>query len=171
MPVHVLGRYLFRTSPEPLLEHGLALLTVGRGGPRPLLLLSLLLTDRMGARETCPPTQGLTGWETLVTVVPMEFGETLRDLRTRQKVGLKKLAPELGVTYSYLSKLENGQTRPSDQLVTRVAAYFDYDSDTLMLAASRVPPDVLEILRAHPEEAIRVLRERFGTRDGGGPET
>lgn len=95
-----------------------------------------------------------------------EFGKILRDLRTNADIGIKRLAPELGVTYTYLSKLENNQVRPSEEFVGRVAHYFQYDHNQLLLAANKVPPDVLRILRDHPMEAIDLLRERFGRHDG-----
>ncbi len=92
----------------------------------------------------------------------MEFGDILRDLRGKAGIGIKRLAPDLGVSYTYLSKLEHNQIRPSEELVERVARYFDYDQDRLLLAADKVPPEILQLLREHPEEAIEFLRERFG---------
>lgn len=92
----------------------------------------------------------------------MEFGAVLRELRQSTNVGQKKLAPELGVSYTYLSKLENGQVRPSEQFVQRVAAYFDQDPTLLLLAANYVPEDVMAILRTEPDKAVALLRERFG---------
>lgn len=94
----------------------------------------------------------------------MEFGDILRELRGRAGIGIKRLAPDLGVSYSYLSKLEHNQVRPSEELVERVADYFAYDRSRLLLAADRVPPEILAILREHPEEAIAFLEERFGRR-------
>lgn len=94
----------------------------------------------------------------------MEFGEILRDLRGQAGLGIKRLAPELGVSYTYLSKLESNQARPSEEFVQRVAQYFHYDQDRLLLASDRVPPEILQILQEHPEDAIEFLRERFGTR-------
>jgi HTH-type transcriptional regulator, competence development regulator len=92
----------------------------------------------------------------------MGFGELLRQLRTGTGVGIKRLAPELGVTYSYLSKLENSEVGPSEELVGRIARHFRYDQDRLLLSAGKVPPEILRILQEHPEEAIGFLRERFG---------
>lgn len=92
----------------------------------------------------------------------MEFGVLLRDLRSTKGIGIKQLAPELGVTYTYLSKLEHNQVRPSRELVGRIAQYFSYDQNRLLLAADKVPSDVMEILRRHPDEAIALLHERFG---------
>lgn len=91
-----------------------------------------------------------------------EFGDILRTLRSGAGLGIKRLAPELGVTYSYLSKLESNQIRPSEELVERVAQYFEYDRDRLLLAAHKVPPEVLRMLRENPDEALGYLRERFG---------
>jgi transcriptional regulator with XRE-family HTH domain len=80
-------------------------------------------------------------------------------------MGLKRLAPELGVSYTYLSKLENNEIRPSAALVERVAEYFEYDRDNLLLSAGKIPDEILTILREHPDDALRFLRERFGTGD------
>lgn len=86
----------------------------------------------------------------------------LRGLRRDSGVGIKRLAPELGVSYTYLSKLESNQVRPSQDLVKKVAHYFNYDEDRLLLAADKIPPDVMRILQEHPDEAIQFLKERFG---------
>lgn len=91
----------------------------------------------------------------------MNFGVILRQLRTDAGVGIKRLAPELGVSYSYVSKLENGEVNPSEALVGRVAAYFQYDRDRLLLSAGKVPPEILRILQDHPDDAVEFLRQRF----------
>ncbi len=92
------------------------------------------------------------------------FGKVLRQLRDETGTGIKKLAPELGVSYTYLSKLENGVTIPSEDFVGRVAKYFNYDKDRLLLAAGRVPQEILDILRDNPDEAVHFLKERFGAK-------
>lgn len=96
----------------------------------------------------------------------MKFGSILRQLRSERGQGIKSLAPELGVNYSYLSKLENHTIMPSPELVGRVAEYFNYDRDQLLLSAGKVPEEILAILREHPEEALDYLRERFGAKRG-----
>jgi transcriptional regulator with XRE-family HTH domain len=93
------------------------------------------------------------------------FGRILRDLRHGAGVGIKRLAPELGVSYSYLSKLENNDVAPSEELVGKVAKYFDYDRDRLLISAGKIPEEVLRILQDHPDEALGFLRERFGRAD------
>ena len=95
----------------------------------------------------------------------MEFGDILHDLRGKAGVGIKRLAPHLGVSYSYLSKLESNQIKPSEELVGRIAEYFHYDPDALLLAADKIPADIRQILRDHPEDALEFLRRRFGRRE------
>jgi transcriptional regulator with XRE-family HTH domain len=97
----------------------------------------------------------------------VRFGEILRQLRSARGQGIKSLAPELGVDYSYLSKLENHTIMPSPELVGRVAQYFDYDRDQLLLSAGKVPDEILAILRENPKEALEYLRGRFGAKVGG----
>lgn len=105
--------------------------------------------------------RGLTIITTHDSLFSVDFGKQLRELRSKKGIGLKRLGPTLGVNYTYLSKLEHGETQPSADLVRRIAEYFDCDRDTLLLAAGKVPEDVLAILRNNPEEALRMLRERY----------
>jgi HTH-type transcriptional regulator, competence development regulator len=94
----------------------------------------------------------------------MKFGEILRTLRLRRGLGIKKLAPDLGVSYTYLSKLENKDSSPSEQFVKKVADYFDYDQNELMLSAGKVPDEVMRLLQENPQKAVQFLKERFGGR-------
>jgi len=96
----------------------------------------------------------------------MRFGKLLRDLRSQTGTGIKRLAPELGVSYSYLSKVENEVLPPSEEFVSRVSKYFGYDQDRLLLSAGRVPNEILQILQENPDEALDFLWERFGVKNG-----
>jgi transcriptional regulator with XRE-family HTH domain len=99
-------------------------------------------------------------------ILIMRFGKILRQLRLETGLGIKSLAPELHVNYTYLSKLENETITPSEELVDRVAEYFGFDRDSLLLSAGKVPEDILQILRDHPDDAIAFLRKQFGEKDG-----
>lgn len=90
------------------------------------------------------------------------FAERLRTLRRRRGLGLKRLAPELGVSYPYLSKIENSKAAPSEELLDRIARYFEADGDELLILANRIPDDIRRILRENPHEALDFLRRRFG---------
>jgi transcriptional regulator with XRE-family HTH domain len=72
------------------------------------------------------------------------------------------VAPQLGITYTYLSKLENDEKKPSQELIERIANYYGENSDRLLVAAGHVPAEVLAILQSEPEKALAFLRQRFG---------
>ena len=91
----------------------------------------------------------------------MSFGSLLKTLREKTGLSLKRLAPELDVDYTYLSKLENNKVNPSEELVDRMSNYFSYSKEELLLAANKIPEDVLKILRENPTEAIAFLRKEF----------
>jgi len=86
------------------------------------------------------------------------FGDLLRELREENGVGIKTLAPHLGVGYTYLSKLENGRSVPSDELIKRIAEYFGCDPDQLYLSADKLPPDLVDVIKRQPIESLRLLR-------------
>ena len=89
------------------------------------------------------------------------FGELLKQLRETKGIGIKRLAPDLKVDYTYLSKLENHRVTPSEKVIGRIAKYFSYDKDELLLAADKLPEDVRRIFRENPREATEFLRRRF----------
>jgi len=91
-----------------------------------------------------------------------DFGSFLRGLRQHKRYSLKSLANEMNVDYTYLSKLENGHSTPSERLIEKVAAFFDYDKEELMVRAGKIPEDVLRIISDNPKEAIQFLRKEFG---------
>ena len=93
------------------------------------------------------------------------IGNVLRQAREVRELTAFDAARAAGISGAYLSKLENDLVRPSPELIHRVARYFEYEEDALFRLAERIPPDVLTILREHPEEAVSYLRERFGGND------
>lgn len=97
----------------------------------------------------------------------MSLGETVRGLRKKKGVSLKRMAPEIEVEYTYLSKIENEYVLPSADVLSRIARYLDYDQDELMILADRIPADIKDILRNNPKEALEFLRERFGKKESG----
>ena len=92
----------------------------------------------------------------------MKFSKLLKSLRTKKGVSIKKLARELGINYTYISKLENSKVNPSREVIDRFSHYFNYSSDELMTAAGKIPRDIEEILKNNPKETINYLRRRFG---------
>ncbi|RME83109.1 MAG: XRE family transcriptional regulator [Caldilineae bacterium] len=93
----------------------------------------------------------------------MTLAQKLKALRG--KMSLRRLADELGVHYSYLSRLESGDlTSASEEFLDRLAAYFELPEEeqrALYLAAGKVPPEVLFLVQRDPERALAALRAAF----------
>lgn len=104
----------------------------------------------------CSMTRGGSG-------VPSQEGlpELLRRIRKDVGLSIKAAGPRLGVNYTYLSKIENGAVAPSAELLSRMAEVYNENPEELFRAAKRLPPDVLDWLEEHRDEAIAVLRSRF----------
>lgn len=81
-------------------------------------------------------------------------------MRARRGESLRTAARDLGVDASYLSRIENGERLPSEDLQDRASDYYGLDRDLLHLAAGRVPEDILRILRDNPD-LLQELRDRY----------
>lgn len=90
----------------------------------------------------------------------MTFGQKLRKLRQAKKLSQKRLAAEVGINYTYLSKIESEKLDfapyPSEDLIRRLAAALEADEDELLLLAKKIPADIRERVIARPE-AFRTL--------------
>jgi HTH-type transcriptional regulator, competence development regulator len=89
------------------------------------------------------------------------FGSFLKKLRLNRGYSIKKLSIELNINYSYLSKIENGHSLPSDEFITRIAELFGYDNEELLARAGKIPDDIIKIISDNPKHAIEVLRKEF----------
>lgn len=71
------------------------------------------------------------------------FGDYLRELRTQNNVSLRQLAKHLRVNFTYISKLENNKcTTPSEELIEKIANFFEVDSLELYLASGKIPKEI-----------------------------
>ena len=87
------------------------------------------------------------------------FDKRLRRLRSERKIGSRALAQELGVSASWISKVENRLEIPSVETVIRIAEYFRVDCDDLLASAEKVHPDVIAFLVANPDARFRLRNE------------
>lgn len=91
-----------------------------------------------------------------------EAARLLRTLREETGQSLRRTADELGVTASYLSRLERGQRATSEGFARRAAGYYGVDVEIVDLDRGHIPEDVARILSLHPE-VMQELRDRFGS--------
>ena len=90
-----------------------------------------------------------------------KFGSALKELRSVNGLSIKQISSKLDVNYSYISKLENNKSNPSEGFIAKLAELFECDKEELMLKAGKIPPDLLEILVNNPKKAATFLRKQF----------
>ena len=93
----------------------------------------------------------------------MEFGQRLRDLRKQKNLSQRDLAAQVGIDFTYLSKIEGGRLDPpSEVIIRRIAQVLEADEDELINLAGKVPKDLKAVLEESPQavELLRVLSER-----------
>lgn len=96
-----------------------------------------------------------------------EFGIRIKRLRKRHGYSLKTLANSLKVNYTYLSKIENNRSIPSEEFIEKIAQVFNYDPEELKVRAGKIPEDIRKILRDNPKTVIDYLRREFGGNQDG----
>lgn len=86
------------------------------------------------------------------------FGETIRDLRVAQDLGLRETASKIGISPAYLSRIERGKERPPrPEVVKALAKVLAADPDVLFRLSSSTDPEVVDFLHDQPE-AMAFLR-------------
>lgn len=79
----------------------------------------------------------------------MTFGERLHELRKHRRITQRDLAAQTGIDYTYISKIETGNTPPpSAATIHRMAEVLDTDEDELMVLAGKIPAETYRALAA-----------------------
>ena len=93
----------------------------------------------------------------------MKFGQHLRDLRKARGLSQRALASQVGIDFTYLSKIEQGHNAPpSETVILRMALVLKVDVNELLNLSGRVPPTLKAELQTNPlaVELVRILSER-----------
>ena len=92
-----------------------------------------------------------------------KFGAFIRRLRNGKEIGLREMAKMIGVSPTYLSKVERDEfTPPAEDKVKAIAKILQCDADDLLARAGKVASDVSEIIQRHPVELTALLRTTKG---------
>jgi len=90
----------------------------------------------------------------------MQFGQRVRAIRKSKDLTQRQLAHRLGVSFSYISKVENERLQfgdyPSEKFIHKLADELDADEDELLLLADKVPASIRKRIREKPE-AFRAI--------------
>lgn len=96
------------------------------------------------------------------------FGKRIRDLREKQKAtdpafSLRRFAEAVGVSPTFLSKMETGEfDPPKPEKIKRMAVLLEVDADELLALAGRVDPDLNDIIKEQPKAIADFLRTAQG---------
>ncbi len=91
------------------------------------------------------------------------FGPTVRALREKKDIGLRRFADLVGMSPTYLSKIERGDfLPPSEEKVKAIAKELDIDPDELLALAGKVASDLERIIQQTPREMATFLRAAKG---------
>jgi len=87
--------------------------------------------------------------------VAMQFGKRVRTLREARQFTQRVLAERVGVSVSYISKVENERLHfgdyPSEKFIHKLAAELETDEDELLLLADKVPSAIRKRIRERPD--------------------
>jgi len=90
----------------------------------------------------------------------MGFGNRLRAMRTAKGLSQRALGERVGVSFTYISKVENGKldfgNYPSEDLICRLAAALDTDEEELLLLAEKIPEAIRRRFFERPD-AFRLI--------------
>ena len=93
----------------------------------------------------------------------MKFGAYIRSVREERKVGLREMARKIGVSPTYVSKVERDEfAPPAEDKVRKIAEILEMDPDELLSRAGKVSSDLTEIIRARPRVLAALLRATKG---------
>src|SRR5690348_3945372 len=89
-----------------------------------------------------------------------KFGPTVRSLRTARGIKLRKFAEMIGITPTYLSKIEREEVAPpAEDKIRLIAKELEQNVDELLALAGRVGTDISDIVKKNPKELADFLRE------------
>jgi transcriptional regulator with XRE-family HTH domain len=92
-----------------------------------------------------------------------KFGALVRREREAKEIGLREMAKMIGVSPTYLSKIERDEFKaPAEDKVRAIAQIIECDADDLLARAGRVAADLSDIIKQHPRELAALLRTTKG---------
>ena len=92
-----------------------------------------------------------------------KFGAFIRRERETKELGLREMAKMIGVSPTYLSKIERDDfDPPTEDKVRKIAAIIGCDVDDLLAKANRISTYITDIIKRHPVELAALLRTTKG---------
>lgn len=87
------------------------------------------------------------------------YGSVTRGKREALEIGLREFAKKMGVSPTYVSKVERDEmSPPAEGRVKATALLLGIDADELLALAGKVSSDLSEIIRERPATMASILR-------------
>jgi transcriptional regulator with XRE-family HTH domain len=106
------------------------------------------------------------------------FGRTIQELRRARGLTQREVAQQLGIDFTYLSKLENDRGEPpGEETVRKLAVILEVDPEELLALAGKIPTELREralrdvdfarFLRRLPNLSDQELNDLYRRSKGG----
>lgn len=88
------------------------------------------------------------------------FGERIRELRKAAGLTQREFAEQLGIDFTYVSKIENGRIEipPSENLINRMASLLNVDAEELLALSGQFDHREIQKVISETPEVGALLR-------------
>lgn len=88
-----------------------------------------------------------------------KFGKFIRESRLKLNIGLREFAGKVGISATYISKMEVGEyAPPKEENIKKMAKILGLNEDKLITMAGKLPSDLGEIISTEPKLYASFLR-------------
>lgn len=96
----------------------------------------------------------------------MEIGEKIKQFRLQKKLSLREMGRRLNISYSYLSRVENGKQKPHLDLLESLASVLDVKVADFFIDESKSTFNETEKdLLSEKDLTRKYLEEKYGLED------
>jgi HTH-type transcriptional regulator, competence development regulator len=89
----------------------------------------------------------------------MTFGKYIENLRIERGLSQRKFATMVGITATYMSKIERGEFKaPSEEVIKRMAKLLSKDSDVMLAKAGKIDSELIAIILSDPVYYCALIR-------------
>ena len=88
------------------------------------------------------------------------FGDYIKRIRIKRNFSLRETADKIGISATFLSRVENNKSVPSERFIREMAIVLDTDFDTMMHCAGRIAQDIVEIIKTDVGMPVFLRRVR-----------
>jgi len=90
----------------------------------------------------------------------IDFGMLIKEARKQKGYTQRQLAKQLGIDFTYLSKLENSRPdyAPKEELIRKLAEYLNLDEEELIFLAGRIPSQDEDLIKQHYQNMPLLFR-------------